>query len=578
MKSVCVLVIGGALLAACADLENLTGGGDDGPRRSSASCTAPDKPNCGAHGRCDDRGGTARCICDEGFRGASCNECADGLQDNDKDGTCSPTCEKAGLTCATHARCDDGTGTAQCACAPGYELTSNACAWRGGPKAAGWKLEGGATSGPGVARFAGEPACSGAAGIVQEFPMPRAADAEPFALEITATATSDEPITLGVYVNGVFIARPTMSENGTKTKVCLGDRAYGGDVELALRPRSDGACSANARLDIAEVAIVPDASCPVAGTFPNGDFESTGNWIPSTIAGNAGSTAEVATNVGTGGGRAGRLATTNVCQEPHLDATMSAPSVAMERVALAFTYKGTNAEAMTLSSGRLSSSASTFGEVSANATFQSAKLCMPEWAKGVIVPVTFTLEDFGGACAEPNLREFVFDDVAFVSEPSCPKEAFVLDGGFEGSTTVSPWILRHPTPYSTVAEIRRDGGARTGAGYLELGSGQACQDATARQTITVPQPRGNEGPAVKLWYRLPTVAKAAFSTTPGGGLTATAAWSKKTICLDPKRAGEPLVFTIEASGGSGTCATTFSVERLEVDDVEVTTDAGCKPR
>jgi hypothetical protein len=81
--------------------------------------------NCGPHAACDDSGGQGVCVCDAGYTGEGCMACAEGYQDHDQDGTCLPTCATAGLTCPAHASCQDATGTALCVCDDGY--TGPAC-------------------------------------------------------------------------------------------------------------------------------------------------------------------------------------------------------------------------------------------------------------------------------------------------------------------------------------------------------------------------------------------------------------------------------------------------------------------
>jgi hypothetical protein len=75
--------------------------------------------NCTAlhceNGDCDDASGTAMCVCDEGWAGALCDACLAGWQDNNGDGTCAPSCETAALDCF-RGDCDDASGTAQCIC------------------------------------------------------------------------------------------------------------------------------------------------------------------------------------------------------------------------------------------------------------------------------------------------------------------------------------------------------------------------------------------------------------------------------------------------------------------------------
>jgi len=75
------------------------------------------------HGRCEDAGGEAQCLCDEGYAGAECDGCASGYQDNDDNGTCLPSCDNSGLVCGPRGRCDDSGGEAECICDTGYAGT-----------------------------------------------------------------------------------------------------------------------------------------------------------------------------------------------------------------------------------------------------------------------------------------------------------------------------------------------------------------------------------------------------------------------------------------------------------------------
>jgi len=83
-----------------------------------ADCAANDAM-CGENGSCALDSGIAVCSCDEGYTGVVCDACADGFQDNDANGTCSPTCATAALGCSGKTVCDDTSGEATCACGPG---------------------------------------------------------------------------------------------------------------------------------------------------------------------------------------------------------------------------------------------------------------------------------------------------------------------------------------------------------------------------------------------------------------------------------------------------------------------------
>jgi hypothetical protein len=65
---------------------------------------------------------TAPPVCEQGVLvGMNCENCADGYQDNDGDGACLPTCLTEGMTCSGHGTCDDGDGTAACSCQIEYK-------------------------------------------------------------------------------------------------------------------------------------------------------------------------------------------------------------------------------------------------------------------------------------------------------------------------------------------------------------------------------------------------------------------------------------------------------------------------
>ncbi|MBN2496619.1 MAG: hypothetical protein JXR96_18665 [Deltaproteobacteria bacterium] len=83
---------------------------------------------CG-HGTCSDASGTAVCACDPGYTGLHCEGCANGFQDNDLDGVCQPDCATSGLDCGSHGHCEDADGVADCVCDPGHDGTlCDACA------------------------------------------------------------------------------------------------------------------------------------------------------------------------------------------------------------------------------------------------------------------------------------------------------------------------------------------------------------------------------------------------------------------------------------------------------------------
>ncbi|MBU1218306.1 hypothetical protein KKF34_15545 [Myxococcota bacterium] len=101
---------------------------DDSPE-SKKTC---EEIECGDHGTCDASSGGAVCICEDGFDGDMCNECAEGYQDNDENGSCLETCSQAGYTCSSHGSCTDVSGLATCNCDSGYIHDGNGNCIEGG--------------------------------------------------------------------------------------------------------------------------------------------------------------------------------------------------------------------------------------------------------------------------------------------------------------------------------------------------------------------------------------------------------------------------------------------------------------
>ena len=75
---------------------------------------------CNGHGALDTKTGQA-CACEQGYSGGLCEGCANGFQDNNRDGSCQPSCASAQSQCTARMVCDDSSGKAECACQKGYE-------------------------------------------------------------------------------------------------------------------------------------------------------------------------------------------------------------------------------------------------------------------------------------------------------------------------------------------------------------------------------------------------------------------------------------------------------------------------
>jgi hypothetical protein len=105
--------------ASCA--RGYTMGGDGACTPVEISCG--DGPGvCGTHGTCMPGVSGDVCTCQPGYGGRVCQTCAEGYQDNDRDGRCTVAC--AGTTCPAMQTCSDATGSARCAC-PGNRIGTN---------------------------------------------------------------------------------------------------------------------------------------------------------------------------------------------------------------------------------------------------------------------------------------------------------------------------------------------------------------------------------------------------------------------------------------------------------------------
>jgi hypothetical protein len=93
---------------------------------------------CGVNQVCVDSANGARCACAEGYAGSECRACAQGFRLDVSTGSCLPSCEGAADTCGAHGRCDESAGFARCVCRLGYSGEScEACADHFSPAANG---------------------------------------------------------------------------------------------------------------------------------------------------------------------------------------------------------------------------------------------------------------------------------------------------------------------------------------------------------------------------------------------------------------------------------------------------------
>ena len=544
----------------------------------NASTTEPScTPACGPQGTCN---GTA-CTCEPGYTGADCTSCAPGLQNQSKPGTCESAC--AVTSCGPHATCSLVNDQPVCACMPSYAkplASSDAgadpkvCAWAGGPldpgfqnmPAGAWVLEGTAkidpsfpgTVNPGQLTF--ESNQSGRA--YQSFAMPSFGDAEPLALVVSTSCSKTFQCKENRFEVGLndryFPFSYASTESHAQARTCLGERSYGGPLRLDFGP-SLGFFGLGSTTGYDDVSVVAAPDCPAPGTIPNGNFDGLGGWEASGIG------AEIAPTAGTGGSRAGHLAQAKRCDGAQLTGAISVPASSLASPALHMTVRGTTGKRLNIDSGY-----QVLGTVLGSGVFEAANLCLPQWSRGLALPLSFSINLGGsGSCDDPVNADFVIDDLAIVSDPLCVEPAVVIDGGFEHASNLSAWYadvspLGYSWGYGSAA------GAHSGNGFGYLYGGQTCTLTELTQTMTVPDAKpGKGGPRLRFWYRA-TGANAQFLSS-AGTLTASDVWAPATTCLDPKRAGRPFGFGIGFQQATSACA----YPTVSVDDVEIVHDPIC---
>lgn len=89
-----------------------------GDRCAPVAIDCNTKLPCGAQGKCIESSSGDRCECSQDRTGPTCEQCVAGLQDNDRNGTCTTSCSGSSTQCASWERCDDSKGAISCGCAP----------------------------------------------------------------------------------------------------------------------------------------------------------------------------------------------------------------------------------------------------------------------------------------------------------------------------------------------------------------------------------------------------------------------------------------------------------------------------
>ncbi len=494
------------------------------------------------------------------------------------------TCECVVDTdCGFHEVCDTSGPGRLCICADQYTDSGTGCSWAGAPSdpsfqdVSAWQSTGAAvvvplatgSVAPGAAAFDSTAVCE-LATVSQTVTMPSYELAEALAVAVTHRANGMNMANTMIAAGGYW--RPLQTFGSYQTmNVCLGDAAYGGDIDFRVGPNLNiigvGLCSGST-LDVDHLQIDPDASCPRPGDIRNRDFEDTQGWVATTGAG-------IVAAIGADNSSAGRLSTQNLCAGSSLTGLASPPSK-LASPALELYWHATSGDEVQL---LLSQQEVTRFTGSGPSGATTSRICLPHGMMGWAHDLTFSLPYSSGSCASPDVREAVLDDLLLVDEPACGTTPNIVDGGFEAAhvdNLITPWVFTQVSGRSQAQVIGSADIANTGNASLQLLVKQECSNASASTWVTVPAASGNNGPAVQFAYLTGNNPETTLSTNLSSNALAEAnTYATITQCLEPLKAGRMQQLRFTLSPGGGACATTFADEIARVDDIVVTTSASC---
>jgi hypothetical protein len=458
-----------------------------------------------------------------------------------------------------------------------------------------WTTIGTATITPGSAHFSAATMCDHG-GIEQTLHTPSLTCARALVMRMGLSIDHYDPLNFTVGVNGGWNS-PLLQFGSSTTEICLGAAAFGGAAHLFLGIGINGMLcpppvdNEGPGLSIEHIAIDIDAmnACPPPGTVPDGDFEGD---VKSWSVNPRNGTAEIASGPGQGGSFAARLATDHLCEVPSISGRISLPTRAMvPSPALRIWSTGSS---NAIASVRLGPSVPAFATSSTYIAGTNragvTNVCIPRWAQGTVQPLelAFAATRYTEDCTAERDRDFVFDDLAFVSEPACETDANVFDPGFEQvarAEDAAPFwsIDRYEDEPDADVELKINATLpHTGNVAALFSASTPCPHASISGSVTVPTPVGMAGPALKFWFRTGSSTHTGLGVSLNAllapvSLPATSTWTQVKACLDPHVAGRPdlLRFGIVSATGGGICADTFPTETFAIDDVELTTDASC---
>lgn len=442
-----------------------------------------------------------------------------------------------------------------------------------------WQVDGGWQWNPNDGGVVGLTMCAPQGSFVQRNVVMPPASTEPLALVMSYQGSSGTQGFAAKVGQAVVVTDALQSFAQTRA-YCLGEGAMtNGPTTVEVRTASieSGSCFGQS-VTLDQLEIVPARSlCPAIGAVMNGDLEGAGGWWLS------GTAAIVSPAIDSTRGL--RLNMSTECDSASAATLVSTPlASSLPNAALRFKARGTSGSMVEVTAGPSFASSARLARITTTGTLTTHSICLSSALAGNVAVLSFALRHVGPTtCTTPEPRTVELDDVQLVSDPACAGGE-VGNGGFE-TTDGAPWILSTSTPlFSSAAVIVSPTLARNGLAFWRA-STAPCTGSTTEQLVKVPAASAGAGPAVRFFYRrIGLTGSAGFFLQPGNytwnigmNLPPAPNWTRTVVCLPPSRAGFPASLNFGHSGGPGTCGSPTIVERLDLDDVEVTTDSSCPP-
>ncbi len=554
------------------------------------------------------------------------------VPDRNTDGL-EPSCVKADCSCASqndcraHSECVNGDVASKCECVTGYEQYGEFCVFVGladpdldGDPADVWAFDDGVVLDPAVSEddmhddgaVAWEPEAQDArAGFRQSLAMPTIEQSEPFVAVISSMVSGQGGQTAGWFANGVFLGLgrhyerfPVDVMNTWRSqRQCLGEDAYGTDLEVAVRAGPLAWIFPDMRLRVDSVQIEPAGQdeCPALGEVMNGDFETPMGWTGEAgILGKA----EIRPEIGLAGTSAGYLEMNDCyCYQAaaELRSQVSIPSAEHGGKAIRFAWRASPGTAADVSLGRAEFGGimrlimGTTGRVVSGVggdqqTLQYDMACVPPDAYGSVTSINFAIRcDYRSElCA--GTRFFVVDEVELVDAVGCPTSGAGSDLSFElTENAVLPGWGTTVDVGRSASIARIDAEAFDGNQVLRFqtsAENAQCDPVEAHSSFVYPSIGAGQRPAIRLHYRFsdtvdPTaeliplrvrdrlLAGVRFKPVDAMGARLVG-WQEATICDDVGTAGTPVEFSLQFDPGTQTdCSMVPDVQYVDVDGIEV---------